>query len=124
MLRRVGANKICLVSAALGIIAVAGCGATTTTAEDTSSMYQAKDTKASNKADHLNASGEQAKRDKSSSGTASGTEEAAPAEGRQPAAMKIPAPELRGIEEWINSKPLLLSDLKGKVVVLHFWTFG
>jgi hypothetical protein len=36
----------------------------------------------------------------------------------------MPAPELKGIEAWINSKPLSLKDLKGKVVVLHFWTFG
>jgi peroxiredoxin len=43
---------------------------------------------------------------------------------QQPVAMRIPAPELKGIDEWINSKPTALSDLKGKVVVLHFWTFG
>ncbi len=43
---------------------------------------------------------------------------------QQPAAMKIPAPEFQGIDEWINSKPLSLKDLKGKVVVVHFWTFG
>jgi hypothetical protein len=43
---------------------------------------------------------------------------------QQPAAMKIRAPELKGIDEWINSKPLSLKDLKGKVVVVHFWAFG
>jgi len=43
---------------------------------------------------------------------------------QQPVAMKIPAPELKDIDEWINSKPMSLKDLKGKVVVLHFWTFG
>jgi hypothetical protein len=42
----------------------------------------------------------------------------------QPVAMKIKAPELRDVEEWINTKPLQLKDLRGKVVVLHFWTFG
>jgi hypothetical protein len=42
----------------------------------------------------------------------------------QTGAMKIAAPELQGIEAWINSKPLALKDLRGKVVVLHFWTFG
>ncbi len=31
-----------------------------------------------------------------------------------------PAPELRGTQ-WINSEPLHLADLKGKVVVLLFW---
>ena len=25
---------------------------------------------------------------------------------------------------WVNSKPLTLADLKGKVVFLHVWTFG
>jgi hypothetical protein len=46
------------------------------------------------------------------------------AAAQEPVSMKIPAPELKGIEEWINSKPLSWKDLKGKVVVLHFWTFG
>jgi len=37
-----------------------------------------------------------------------------------------PAPELaeRPAEEWLNSKPFKLADMQGKVVVLHFWTFG
>ncbi len=35
-----------------------------------------------------------------------------------------PAPELRGITDWINSKPLTLASLRGKVVLVHFWTFG
>jgi peroxiredoxin len=36
----------------------------------------------------------------------------------------VKAPEIAGIEGWINSRPLTLSQLRGKVVVLHFWTFG
>jgi peroxiredoxin len=36
----------------------------------------------------------------------------------------VRAPELRGVEAWINSEPLRLADLRGKVVVLHFFTFG
>jgi hypothetical protein len=43
---------------------------------------------------------------------------------QQPAEFRVPAPELRGIEKWINSKPLSLKQLRGKVVILHFWTFG
>lgn len=34
------------------------------------------------------------------------------------------APELRGITDWINSEPLTLAELRGKVVLVHFWTFG
>ncbi|MCA9149528.1 MAG: redoxin domain-containing protein [Planctomycetales bacterium] len=34
------------------------------------------------------------------------------------------APELVSSPTWINSKPLMIADLKGKVVALHFWTFG
>ena len=28
------------------------------------------------------------------------------------------------VEDWINSEPLMLDNLKGKVVLLDFWTFG
>ncbi len=33
------------------------------------------------------------------------------------------APELEGISNWINSEPLRLKDLKGKVVLIDFWTY-
>ena len=46
------------------------------------------------------------------------------ASAQQPVVMNVPAPELQGIDEWINTRPTTLKDLKGKVVVLHFWTFG
>ncbi len=49
---------------------------------------------------------------------------ARPGPGQEPVAMKTPAPELRGIDAWINSDPLTLKELRGKVVILHFWTFG
>ena len=34
-----------------------------------------------------------------------------------------PAPEITG-QSWLNSKPLKLAELKGKVVLVEFWTFG
>jgi len=33
------------------------------------------------------------------------------------------APEFVGINNWLNSKPLTLKDLKGKVVLIDFWTY-
>lgn len=33
------------------------------------------------------------------------------------------APELRN-EQWLNSEPLRLAGLRGKVVLLDMWTFG
>ncbi len=42
-------------------------------------------------------------------------------QGRYPLAK---APPLREIEAWINTAPVRLSDWEGKVVILHFWTFG
>jgi len=34
------------------------------------------------------------------------------------------APEFRDVTQWLNSEPLLMSRLRGKVVVVHFWTNG
>lgn len=34
------------------------------------------------------------------------------------------APKIGGIDTWINSSPLQLSDLKGKVVLIDFWTYS
>ena len=34
-----------------------------------------------------------------------------------------PAPDVSG-GPWLNSKPLTISDLKGRVVVVEFWTYG
>jgi cytochrome c biogenesis protein CcdA/thiol-disulfide isomerase/thioredoxin len=35
-----------------------------------------------------------------------------------------PAPELVGIDAWLNSKPLTLAQLRGKVVLVDFWTYS
>ncbi len=37
--------------------------------------------------------------------------------------IKTPAPELRGITNWLNSGPLNLMELRGKVVLIDFWTY-
>lgn len=34
------------------------------------------------------------------------------------------APEIEGITKWINSNPLTLAELKGKVVLIDFWTYS
>jgi thiol-disulfide isomerase/thioredoxin len=34
------------------------------------------------------------------------------------------APEISGIDNWLNSKPLTLASLKGKVVLIDFWTYS
>ena len=34
-----------------------------------------------------------------------------------------PAPEITG-DRWINSEPLSLETLRGRVVVVEFWTYG
>jgi cytochrome c biogenesis protein CcdA/thiol-disulfide isomerase/thioredoxin len=33
------------------------------------------------------------------------------------------APEFTGISQWLNSKPLTMKNLKGKVVLIDFWTY-
>ncbi|HEY0505871.1 MAG TPA: thioredoxin family protein [Lysobacter sp.] len=35
-----------------------------------------------------------------------------------------PAPEFAGIERWLNSEPLTMHGLKGKVVLVEFWTYS
>ncbi len=35
-----------------------------------------------------------------------------------------PAPELTDVQDWINSDPLTLARLKGKVVLVDFWTYS
>ena len=35
-----------------------------------------------------------------------------------------PAPEFQGVTQWVNSEPLTMAKLRGKVVLVHFWTNG
>lgn len=35
-----------------------------------------------------------------------------------------PVPEFVGIQEWLNSNPLTMQALKGKVVLIDFWTYS
>lgn len=35
-----------------------------------------------------------------------------------------PAPEIEGISSWINSDPLTIAGLRGKVVLIDFWTYS
>jgi thiol-disulfide isomerase/thioredoxin len=35
-----------------------------------------------------------------------------------------PLPDFEGIQQWLNSSPLTIADLKGSVVLIQFWTFA
>jgi len=35
----------------------------------------------------------------------------------------FPAPEFKGINGWVNSEPLTMEELHGKVVLIDFWTY-
>lgn len=37
---------------------------------------------------------------------------------------RVKAPEFNGVGGWINSKPLSMEELKGKVVLIDFWTYS
>src|ERR1700694_5174226 len=40
------------------------------------------------------------------------------------AAAQSTAPNFAGISNWFNSAPLNIADLRGKVVLVDFWTYG
>jgi cytochrome c biogenesis protein CcdA/thiol-disulfide isomerase/thioredoxin len=54
--------------------------------------------------------------------TAIGMENAAALEDGLP--QPYPAPNFTGISDWLNSKPLTMQDLRGKVVLVDFWTYS
>jgi thiol-disulfide isomerase/thioredoxin len=41
----------------------------------------------------------------------------------EPAQVGMPAPGISG-QTWLNSEPLRIAELKGKVALVEFWTFG
>ncbi|MFJ1284507.1 hypothetical protein ACIKQA_19400, partial [Acinetobacter baumannii] len=41
-----------------------------------------------------------------------------------PAANGTAAPEFTGIDQWLNSQPLTMRSLRGKVVLVDFWTYS
>lgn len=45
-----------------------------------------------------------------------------PSEGRE--LLGTPAPEFSGLSDWTRSEPLTLASLRGKVVLVRFWTTG
>jgi cytochrome c biogenesis protein CcdA/thiol-disulfide isomerase/thioredoxin len=49
---------------------------------------------------------------------------AKPAGQSEPLPVEGPLPSLSGAVEWLNSKPLTADDLKGKVVLVDFWTYS
>ncbi len=53
------------------------------------------------------------------------TQTAAASSGLQDALPNpYPAPGFSGINAWLNSRPLTMSELKGKVVLIDFWTYS
>lgn len=36
----------------------------------------------------------------------------------------VHAPEFREGLDWVGTEPLRLADLRGRIVLLDFWTFG
>ncbi|HSW70296.1 MAG TPA: cytochrome c biogenesis protein DipZ [Gammaproteobacteria bacterium] len=38
--------------------------------------------------------------------------------------LSYPAPTIQGINQWINSPPLTIQQLRGKVILIDFWTYS
>jgi thiol-disulfide isomerase/thioredoxin len=49
---------------------------------------------------------------------------AAQAESDPPGQVGMAAPEFAKSTSWLQSEPLTMASLRGRVVVVHFWTFG
>ena len=47
-----------------------------------------------------------------------------PCEGNRGGQVGDCAPEFAGTQEWINSEPLTMESLRGKVVLIDFWTYS
>ena len=47
-----------------------------------------------------------------------------PCEGSLGGAVGDCAPEFAGTQEWVNSEPLTMQELRGKVVLIDFWTYS
>ncbi len=47
-----------------------------------------------------------------------------PCEGNRGGALGDCAPEFAGTQEWINTEPLTMERLRGKVVLIDFWTYS
>ena len=45
-------------------------------------------------------------------------------DGGTPVRVQAAAPEFTGIDHWFNSPPLTMGELRGKVVLVDFWTYG
>lgn len=56
--------------------------------------------------------------------TASGQAPSAQPAPFQVAAAQGTAPNFTGLGNWFNSAPLNITDLRGKVVLVNFWTYG
>ncbi len=56
--------------------------------------------------------------------TASAAAQAAALQLDDGLAQPYPAPDFAGLQGWINSKPLTMAELKGKVVLVDFWTYS
>ena len=42
-----------------------------------------------------------------------------------PAFGKRPAPEIPATLDWLNTgRPLTMADLRGRLTILHFWTYA
>lgn len=52
------------------------------------------------------------------------TSDATPLQLQHPLAQPYAAPAITGIQKWFNSDPLTMESLKGKVVLVDFWTYS
>ena len=118
--------RLPFIMAAVALAVLIACGSDPTAAPDPTLFPSPTTTTvapASEQATDELAAGTEAPANAEAKETTSAAANIPPCEGSRGGRIGDCAPEFMGTQEWINSDPLTLESLRGKVVLIDFWTY-